>query len=162
MLNMDNPLEHESAGDTAGIRLQTRNTVLADSVELLSSMRFAISLLVLICIGGVIGTVVKQNEPAPNYINQFGQFWYEVFDHAGVYSVYSAWWFLLMVGVLVLSTTLCVIRNAPKMLKDMRSWRENVREQSLRNFHHHAEYASAQDTVTLTERLSAYLQASGY
>ncbi|WP_374517025.1 cytochrome c biogenesis protein ResB [Undibacterium squillarum] len=162
MLNMDNPLEHESAGDTAGIRLQTRNTVLADSVELLSSMRFAISLLVLICIGAVIGTVVKQNEPAPNYINQFGQFWYEVFDHAGVYSVYSAWWFLLMVGVLVLSTSLCVIRNAPKMLKDMRSWRENVREQSLRNFHHHAEYASAQDTVTLTERLSAYLQASGY
>jgi cytochrome c biogenesis protein len=55
-----------------------------------------------------------------------------------------------------------VIRNAPKMLKDMRSWRENVREQSLRNFHHHAEYASAQDTATLTERLSAYLQASGY
>jgi hypothetical protein len=64
MLNMDNPLEHESAGDTTGIRLQTRNTVLADSVELLSSMRFAISLLVLICIGAVIGTVVKQNEPA--------------------------------------------------------------------------------------------------
>jgi len=36
-------------------------------VELLSSMRFAISLLTVICIASVIGTVVKQAEPAVNY-----------------------------------------------------------------------------------------------
>ena len=35
-------------------------------------------------------------------------------------------------------------RNAPRMLADMRSWRENVREQSLRNFHHKAEWRGEQ------------------
>ncbi|HON31665.1 MAG TPA: cytochrome c biogenesis protein ResB, partial [Ottowia sp.] len=45
------------------------------SVELLSSMRFAIALLTVICIASVIGTVIKQHEPAPNYVNQFGPFW---------------------------------------------------------------------------------------
>ncbi|MEY4694139.1 MAG: Cytochrome c biosis protein CcsB, partial [Pseudomonadota bacterium] len=48
-------------------------------LELLSSMRFAISLLTIICIASVIGTVLKQNEPATNYVNQFGPFWAELF-----------------------------------------------------------------------------------
>ena len=46
-----------------------------DALELLSSMRFAISLLTLICIASIVGTVVKQAEPANNYVNQFGPFW---------------------------------------------------------------------------------------
>lgn len=41
------------------------------------------------------------------------------------------------------STSLCIVRNAPKMLKDMRSWRDNVREQSLRNFHHKTQWHGA-------------------
>src|SRR6476620_8544305 len=108
---------------TAGIQLKTERRALASSVELLSSMRFAISLLSLLAIASIIGTVMKQNEPMPNYVNQFGPFWFGVFDKLGLYAVYSAWWFLLIMGFLVLSTSLCITRNAPKMLKDMRSWR---------------------------------------
>ena len=48
-------------------------------MELLSSMRFAISLLTIICIASVIGTVLKQHEPHINYVNQFGPFWAELF-----------------------------------------------------------------------------------
>ncbi|MBS0308442.1 MAG: cytochrome c biogenesis protein ResB, partial [Proteobacteria bacterium] len=123
---------------TSGLELNTRRRWLADAVELVSSMRFAISLLSIIAIASVIGTVMKQNEQLPNYVNQFGPFWFEVFNKLGLYAVYSAWWFLLIMAILVTSTSLCIIRNAPKMMKDMRSWRENVREQSLRNFHHKA------------------------
>jgi cytochrome c biogenesis protein len=32
-----------------------------------------------ICIASVIGTVLKQHEPAVNYVNQFGPFWAELF-----------------------------------------------------------------------------------
>jgi cytochrome c biogenesis protein len=42
-------------------------------------MRFAIALLTVICIASVIGTVLKQHEPAVNYVNQFGPFWAELF-----------------------------------------------------------------------------------
>jgi len=129
---------------TSGLQLNTRQRWLADTVELVSSMRFAISLLALIAIASVIGTVLKQNEPMPNYVNQFGPFWFEVFAKLGLYAVYSAWWFLVIMAFLVVSTSLCIIRNAPKMLKDMRSWREHVREQSLRNFHHKLEWQSVQ------------------
>ncbi|MEB0015275.1 cytochrome c biogenesis protein ResB, partial [Glaciimonas sp. Cout2] len=76
---MDNNTDPELITDTGGVELKTRRVWLADAVELLSSMRFAISLLSLIAIASVIGTVLKQNEPMPNYVNQFGPFWFEVF-----------------------------------------------------------------------------------
>jgi len=147
---------------TGGLRLKTRRRWLAEAVELLSSMRFAISLLSIISIASVIGTVMKQNEAMPNYVNQFGPFWFEVFGKFSLYGVYSAWWFLLIMAFLVVSTSLCVVRNAPKMLADMRSWRENVREQSLRNFHHRAEWGVAAPCAALVTDLSARIRASGY
>ena len=65
-------------------------------LELLASMRFAIALLSVICIASVIGTVLKQHEPATNYVNQFGPFWAELFLALKLNAVYSAWWFLLI------------------------------------------------------------------
>ena len=147
---------------TEGIVLQTRRRWLSDMVELLSSMRFAISLLTLIAIASVIGTVVNQNEPMPNYVNQFGPFWFDVLAKFSVYSVYEAWWFLLIMAFLVTSTSLCIARNAPKMISDMKSWRESVREQSLRNFHHHVEWSVADTRDAITQEVSRKIAAKGY
>ncbi|CAN5852484.1 cytochrome c biogenesis protein ResB [soil metagenome] len=152
----------ESVTKTTGLTLQTQRRWLASLVELLSSMRFAISLLTLIAITSVIGTVLKQNEPMPNYINQFGPFWFDVFNKLSLYSLYSAWWFLLIMAFLVLSTSLCLIRNTPKMLKDMRSWRENVREQSMRNFHHKSDWSSQSSRTEMTTQLTAHIARVGY
>jgi cytochrome c biogenesis protein len=147
---------------TTGIELNTRRRGFAEAVELVSSMRFAISLLTIVAIASVIGTVLKQNEAMPNYVNQFGPFWFEVFARLGLYSVYSSWWFLLILVVLIVSTALCVVRNAPKMLRDMRSWRENVREESLRNFHHKTEWTAALDRTALAQQTAARLRHAGY
>lgn len=152
----------ETETSTGGWELNTRRRWLADAVELLSSMRFAISLLTLISIASIIGTVLKQNEPMTNYVNQFGPFWFEVFAKLNLYALYSTWWFLLIMTFLVISTSLCLIRNAPKMLKDMRSWRENVREQSLRNFHHKAEWRTDLTGAALTAQTLARVTANGY
>ncbi|QOY94938.1 cytochrome c biogenesis protein ResB [Massilia sp. UMI-21] len=147
---------------TTGIELNTRRRGFAEAVELVSSMRFAISLLTIVAIASVIGTVLKQNEPMPNYVNQFGPFWFEVFARLGLYSVYSSWWFLLILVVLIISTALCVVRNAPKMLRDMRSWREGVREESLRNFHHKVEWTAPLARTDLAAQTAERLRHAGY
>ena len=46
-----------------GIEVRARSRWLRDGVELLSSMRFSISLLTVISNASVIGTDVKQHEP---------------------------------------------------------------------------------------------------
>lgn len=148
---------------TQGLRLNTASDRLRTAVEVLSSMRFAISLLSVICIASVIGTVLKQHEPVNNYVNQFGPFWADLFLAIKLNAVYSAWWFLLILAFLVISTSLCIARNTPKILSDLRTYKENVREQSLKAFHHRAESAlPAEAPEAAAQRIGQTLAASGW
>ena len=125
-------------------------------------MRFSISLLTVICIASVIGTVLKQAEPLSNYVNQFGPFWAQVFGLASLNTVYSAWWFLLILAFLVISTSLCIARNAPKILLDLNELKENVREQSLKAFGHRAENQLAESPEIAARRIGQTLVQSGW
>jgi cytochrome c biogenesis protein len=145
---------------TEGFELQSGSRAWRATVELLSSMRFAISLFALICIAAIIGTVLKQHEPLNNYVNQFGPFWTEVFGVVSLYNVYSAWWFLLILAFLVTSTSLCVIRNTPKIINDLKSYKENIREQSLKAFGHRA-HATLQEAAEPAAHRIGQLLASG-
>ncbi len=131
-------------------------------LEFLGSMNLAISLLVVIGIASAIGTVLKQNEPYNNYKIKFGDFWFEVFRSLDLYDIYGSNWFLLLLGFLLLSTSVCVARNAPRMLHEMRTFRFNVQEKSLRAFHHHDEWHSHAPHAELVEAATALMGHAGY
>ena len=147
---------------TQGLDLSVGSRSLRAAVEVLSSMRFSISLLTVICIASVIGTVLKQHEPAVNYVNQFGPFWAQLFAALKLNAVYSAWWFLLILAFLVTSTSLCIARNTPKILADLRSYKENIREQSLQAFAHRAQGHVAQAPEAAAHRIGQALAAAGW
>jgi len=130
--------------------------------ELLGSMRFAISLLVIISVASVIGTVLPQNRPQATYIDQFGPFWFEVLDKFSVWSIYNSAWFIVIMAFLVVSTSICLTRNTPKMIREMRSFRENVRGSSLRAFHHRVEMVTARDLPASDVAVRAWLGQQGY
>ena len=135
---------------------------LDDAMELLASMRFAIALLTVICIASVIGTVVQQQQPMTNYVNQFGPFWSELFGKLDLYTVYSAWWFLLMLGFLVVSTSLCIARHTPKILRDLKTYRETMREQSIQAFRHKALGYLHMNPEAALAQVNAWLAAEGW
>jgi cytochrome c biogenesis protein len=147
---------------TEGLQIRTSSRWASQLVELLSSMRFAISLLTVICIASVIGTVVKQHEPANNYVNQFGPFWADVFSSAKLFTVYSAWWFLLILAFLVVSTSLCITRNTPKIFSDFKAFKENIREQSLKSFPNRAEGQLGELPEAAANRMGQQLLGSGW
>lgn len=125
-------------------------------------MRFAISLLTVLGIASIIGTVLKQNEPYPNYVVQFGQFWFGMFEMLGLYDVYHTAWFLLILVFLVLSTSFCIYRNTPSMLHELRTFREHATEKSLRNFNHKNEYFFTAPVDEVVRRLGGFLTARGF
>ena len=147
---------------TEGYEPQRGSAVWRSGMELLSSMRFAIALLTVICIASVIGTVIKQHEPAVNYTNQFGPFWADLFLALKLNAVYSAWWFLIILAFLVISTSLCILRNTPKFLADVRNYKENIREGSLKAFHHKAEGPLAQAPEAEAQRIGQMLAGGGW
>lgn len=130
--------------------------------ELLGSMRFAISLLMFICVVSLVGTVLPQNRPASSYVDQFGPFWYEVFDKFSIWHVYNSWWFLLIMGFLVVSTSICLIRNGPRMVRDALSFRDHVRQSSLRAFPERVQVSVAESPPVAQQWLLALLRRQGY
>jgi cytochrome c biogenesis protein len=147
---------------TQGLEIQSNSRALRAAVELLSSMRFSISLLSLICVASVLGTVLKQREPVANYVNQFGPFWADVFGIMGLFNVYSAWWFLLILAFLVLSTSLCIARNTPKIFADLRTLKENIRVQSLKAFGHRFETTLQEEPQAAAHRIGQLLAGGGW
>ena len=99
-------------------------------------MRFAITMFSFVAIASIIGTILKQNEPYESYLIKLGQFWFEIFEILGLYNVYQAFWFLLILIFLIISTSLCVYRNTPKIISDYRKFQDKVQEKSLLTFKH--------------------------
>jgi cytochrome c biogenesis protein len=147
---------------TEGLQLRTGSPRLKAAAELLSSMRFAISLLTVICIASVIGTIIQQGDPLVNYVDKFGPFWTELFMALKLNAVYSAGWFLVILGFLVVSTSLCIARNAPKIVKDLKTYKENIREQSLGAFHHRAQARVHEAPEAAAMRIGQSLAQGGW
>ncbi len=125
-------------------------------------MRFAVSLLMFICVASLIGTVLQQNQAANTYIDKFGPFWFSVFDKFSIWHIYNSWWFLLIMAFLVVSTSICVVRNSPKMVRDARSFREYIRGSSLRSFHHRVETTTTASPAESLSRIQQWLSSQGY
>lgn len=128
----------------------------------LTSMNLAIALLSILAIASVIGTVLQQNQPFNDYLIEFGPFWFEVFNALKLYDVYSAGWFVAILLFLLASTSACLIRNTPGFLRDIKSFRLNAQDKSLRAFAHSRQYESELPAATIVERTQELFARLGY
>jgi len=136
----------------------SRRSVLLD---FLGSMNLAITILVIVAIASVIGTVLKQNQGYNDYIIKFGPFWHEYFKFLHLYDVYGSIWFLLLLAFLVVSTSVCIYRNVPTMLQEMRNFRLNSKLKAL-NTMENARTWTLQPDTGLVERIRRFLSVNGY
>jgi len=116
-------------------------------VDRMASMSMAIVLLMSLAISSVIGTVLIQNQQQADYLSQFGPLWYPVFRSLGLFNMYHAWWFLTILGLLMLSLSLCLWRHVPRMLKEMRTRKVMLDERSLQHFQYQHRFEFTHRTV---------------
>jgi len=131
-------------------------------LSFLGSMELAISLFVVIAIASVIGTILQQNQPYNSYIVQFGPFWFEVFRSLELFDIYSSWWFVILLGFLLLSTSTCIYRYAPLMIREWRHFRLNVSVKSLKLMHSSGEWLSQSDMDDSVQFIQEKLSNGGY
>ncbi|MGM0680089.1 MAG: cytochrome c biogenesis protein ResB, partial [Pseudomonadota bacterium] len=79
-----------------------------------------------------------------------------------LYDVYGAIWFLVLLGFLLLSTSVCVYRNGPGMLRDMRHFRLNMKEKSLRVMRNFREWTLSDSPQQVEQTFTQYLNNKGY
>ncbi|PLA75338.1 cytochrome c biogenesis protein ResB [Hydrogenovibrio sp. SC-1] len=125
----------------------------------LGSMNLAVSLLVMLAIASVIGTVLKQNELFQGYIIKFGPFWTQVFNELGLFNVYGAAWFILVLLFLLISTSVCVYRNGPGFMKDMKQFSEKLSLHAYQRQPHVTTYTPQQFDIEIAQSV---LKDQGY
>ena len=149
--------------DTAACQPARRHTLGWVLLEFLGSMNLAITLLVIVAVASIIGTVLQQNQPYPDYILKFGPFWFEIFRQLGLYDVYGTGWFIGILAFLILSTSVCIYRQTPILWREMTRFRTRVRLDSLRGFHQRAEWRLPnQRPDTVLPAISDVLHRRGY
>lgn len=132
-------------------------------LEVLGSMNLAITLLVVVAIASIIGTVLQQNQPYADYVLKFGPFWFAAFSWLGLYDVYGSAWFIAILAFLILSTSVCLYRQFPGVARDLFQFRTRVQVDSLRGFHQCAEWALSEPSrAGALREATRLLQAEGY
>lgn len=131
-------------------------------IQFLGSMSLAVTLLVALAIASVIGTILKQNQPYQDYIIKFGAYWFEVFKALNLFDVYHSWWFLGILSFLVVSTSTCLIRQTPGMLREMRELRVRMHEKALLAFKAQRVLHSGLPVAETAARAAQVLQEAGY
>ncbi|MCK5662636.1 MAG: cytochrome c biogenesis protein ResB, partial [Thiotrichaceae bacterium] len=126
------------------------------------SMELAISLFVVVGIASVIGTILQQNQAYNTYIVKFGPFWFEVFRSLELFDIYSSWWFVILLGFLLLSTSVCIYHYAPLMIREWRQFRLNVSAKSLKLMHSSGSWISRTEPENTARYIQEKLANGGY
>lgn len=137
----------------------TKSSLRSVWLPFLGSMNLAVTLLMMLAIASVIGTVLKQDQSVQDYIIKFGPFWAEVFGELGLFRVYGAAWFVLVLLFLLLSTATCVVRHTPTFTRDMKQYSETL---SVRAYQHQPYHVQLTDTQFNTDTAQALLKSQGY
>lgn len=85
----------------------------------LKSMKFGVSILALLALLSLIGTVIPQNNSLSFYESNYTPFMFSLIKSFSLYKMYTAWWFIFMMSILTLNLILCTIARLPGSIRQM-------------------------------------------
>jgi cytochrome c biogenesis protein len=81
--------------------------------DLFRSLKLTISLLILLAILSIIGTLIAQNATRSEYVQRYGIGLYEVLNFFSLFDMYHSWWFSAILLLLVINLITCSIHRFP-------------------------------------------------
>jgi len=84
------------------------------------SLKLTIVTLILLAVTSIIGTVIQQNRPAAEYIEEYGEATYRFFAALQLTDMYHSWWFLTLLEIFCLNLLACSVKRLPRVWKTVR------------------------------------------
>src|SRR6185369_16375725 len=78
-----------------------------------------LTMFVLISLAGIsiIGTIIPQGTPPPEYLAQLSPAKLKLYRSVGFFDMYHSWWFILLLYLLTLNLVACSIKRLPHIWK---------------------------------------------
>jgi len=87
--------------------------------DLFRSLKLTISLLILLAILSIIGTLITQKATPSEYIQRYGIGLYEVLNFFNLFDMYHSWWFSAILVFLMINLVTCSLHRFPGVWKQI-------------------------------------------
>lgn len=84
--------------------------------KFLTSMKFGMSLLLLIATLSILGTIIPQEYPLQFYETNYSKLAFELIYTFSLYKVYTSWWFITLIIILSVNLIFCSINRIKGLL----------------------------------------------
>jgi cytochrome c biogenesis protein len=92
---------------------------LAILLDLFRSVKLTISLLILLAILSILGTLIKQNAASSEYVQRYGAGLCEVLNFFNLFDMYHSWWFSAILLLLVINLIACSLHRLPGIMSQV-------------------------------------------
>jgi len=135
-----------------GGRETTRRTPLWD---LLRTVRLSIFLLILLALTSIVGTLIKQNAPAMEYMQHFGPGLYRFLDFLGIFDMYHSWWFRGILALLAVNIFSCSSSRFPRIWSKITRPRGEIDKVQVANLPYTKHFKRSLSPEEVTEKVSS-------
>jgi cytochrome c biogenesis protein len=123
------------------------------------SLKLTMFLLISLAVISIIGTIVPQGPPPPEYLATISPAKFQVYKALGFFDMYHSWWFILLLYLLTVNLVACSIKRLPhiwKIISEPKLVMDSGLEQSLPN---KASFKSGDRPEMLKEKLTVFLNS---
>lgn len=124
--------------------------------DFLSSVTLSILVLIGLAITSIIGTVLQQNAEPSEYVASYGEKWAAIIQSLNLHDMYHAWWFQVLLALLLLNITFCSLKRLPHAIKLMKD-RDPVFDGRPVAIHERRELRANAPVAGTAEKVSALL-----
>ena len=138
----------------------TTNKSFATSLwDFFCSLKLSISLLIGLAVTSIIGTVIPQGPPPPEYLQTISETKFLLYQKLGFFDMYHSWWFITLLYLLTLNLIACSIKRLPRVWKII-SEPTLVMDSGLeRSLTCTRQFRMPGDAATLRDRMAEFLKA---
>ncbi|OQY02471.1 MAG: cytochrome C biogenesis protein ResB [Desulfobacteraceae bacterium 4572_130] len=79
--------------------------------QFFASIKLAVVILFFLAATSIIGTFIPQNASSAFYYQKYGEIIYKIFSILNIFDMYHAWWFLMLLGLLIINLIVCSINR---------------------------------------------------
>ncbi|MBE0598615.1 MAG: cytochrome c biogenesis protein ResB [Desulfuromonadales bacterium] len=121
------------------------------------SLKLTISLLILLAVTSIIGTVIQQNRSPEQYLEVYSVTTYRVLESLQFFDMYHSWWFLTLLGLFSINLIACSVKRFPRVWKTVREPVLVADDTLYRTFSNLEEHLVNQPLPQVRDRLAAFL-----
>lgn len=81
------------------------------------SLKLTMFTLITLAAISIVGTVVPQGTPPPEYLHSINPYKLKLYQHLGFFDMYHSWWFILLLSLLSINLIACSVKRLPGIWK---------------------------------------------